>query len=177
MIRSRVYFHVFVDKNDDDLITSIDIGMVSESGITFEGQINDHEITPGADFEEPYVRIYGDPPTRMQVYGSESYVKKYFIEWCEIAGYKVEMWGENIHFQWSIILDLLGCNALSGVEKFPTNIYKIPFDIRTVMSISGENSDTQLPRSKGEEKMTCSESLAIAHRVKEKFIQLTTSMA
>lgn len=74
----------------------------------------------------------------MKVRGTKEYVSKKLKEWLDALDTdKIEMWGDCLHYDWVLFLDLFGYSAFDLPEK----IYYIPFDICTLFKAKGIDPD------------------------------------
>lgn len=79
-----------------------------------------------------------DKPAFMKVRGTKEFVSEKLREWIEgLDTNSIEMWGDCLHYDWVLFLDLFGYSAFDLPEK----IYYIPFDICTLFKAKGVNPD------------------------------------
>ena len=120
--------------------TLISIGMVSEDGHTFYGQLTDYDESQVDEWIKKNVLAhlwYGDHSqaqepdfigTRGQMAG---YIEQWLLQWDH-----VEMWSDVYAYDW-----MLFCNLWGHAFKIPPIVYYIPFDLATFLAANGVDPD------------------------------------
>lgn len=79
-----------------------------------------------------------DKSAFMKVRGTKEFVSEKLKEWIDgLDADCIEMWGDCLHYDWVLFLDLFGYSAFDLPEK----IYYIPFDICTLFKAKGVDPD------------------------------------
>ena len=85
------------------------------------------------DFYEYYKR---NDLFAMKVRGNKSFIAEKLKKWLFSFNTQLEMWGDCLHYDWVLFLDLFG-----DAFDLPECVYYIPFDICTLFKIKNIDPD------------------------------------
>lgn len=85
------------------------------------------------DFYEYYK---GNDLFAMKVRGNKSFIAEKLKKWLFSFNTQLEMWGDCLHYDWVLFLDLFG-----SAFDLPECVYYIPFDICTLFKIKNIDPD------------------------------------
>jgi hypothetical protein len=135
--------------------TLISIGLVSEGGREFYGELTDYDVDQVDDWIKDNVianLIYksekwalGEPGGNWAYTdgahtgrrGDKAYIAQELTKWlAEHGNRKIEMWSDCLAYDW-----VLFCNLWGHAFNIPGNIYYIPFDLSTLFKLKGIDPD------------------------------------
>lgn len=85
------------------------------------------------DFYEYYK---GNDLFAMKVRGNKSFIAEKLKKWLFSFNTQLEMWGDCLHYDWVLFLDLFG-----SAFDLPECVYYIPFDICTLFKVKNIDPD------------------------------------
>lgn len=119
----------------------INIGLISEDGRSFYGELNDYgevndswlleNVIDNLLYGTEYFYVVAD----RTVYGNKKEVSYALKDWLQQFE-EVEIWSDCLAYDWVLFNDLF-----DHAFNLPSNIYYIPFDICTLMKIKGVEPD------------------------------------
>jgi len=74
-----------------------------------------------------------DPP--ITINGDRNTIKVALEQWLATFA-QIEMWGDCLAYDWVLFLELFG-----GAFEIPRQIYHIPFDLSTLLKVTGNDPD------------------------------------
>lgn len=140
--------------------TPISLGIVAENFGFFYAEFTDYDETQierekdGGEFiktnvldnlilekqnlkENDFYEYYkGDDLFAMQVRGNKSFIAEKLKKWLFSFNTQLEMWGDCLHYDWVLFLDLFG-----SAFDLPECVYYIPFDICTLFKVKNIDPD------------------------------------
>jgi len=134
--------------------TPISIGIVSETGHTFYAEFTDYDKSHINDWLQKNVldklTLLGRVGTsgvhtngvHTTVCGNTDTVRDAFGYWLrdDLAGEDVEMWSDVLAYDW-VLFNKIFATYENGYPNLPKQVYYIPFDIATLMKMSGIDPD------------------------------------
>lgn len=145
--------------------TPISLGIVAENFGFFYAEFTDYDETQierekdGGEFiktnvldnlvlekqnlkENDFYEYYkGNELFAMKVRGNKSFIVEKLKKWLFSFNTQLEMWGDCLHYDWVLFLDLFG-----SAFDLPEYVYYIPFDICTLFKV--KNIDPDINREK-----------------------------
>lgn len=124
--------------------TLISIGFISECGKTFYAEFTDYDKSQIDEWLQenvinnlhlPYPQPYKTNLSKQEVRGCVSDVKPYLTEWFNQFE-SVEIWSDCLAYDWVLFNQIFG-----HAFNIPKNIYYIPFDLSTLLKVSGIDPD------------------------------------
>lgn len=140
--------------------TPISLGIVAENFGFFYAEFTDYDETQierekdGGEFiktnvldnlilekqnlkENDFYEYYkGNDLFAMKVRGNKSFIAEKLKKWLFSFNTQLEMWGDCLHYDWVLFLDLFG-----SAFDLPECVYYIPFDICTLFKIKNIDPD------------------------------------
>lgn len=140
--------------------TPISLGIVAENFGFFYAEFTDYDETQierekdGGEFiktnvldnlilekqnlkENDFYEYYkGNDLFAMKVRGNKSFIVEKLKKWLFSFNTQLEMWGDCLHYDWVLFLDLFG-----SAFDLPECVYYIPFDICTLFKIKNIDPD------------------------------------
>lgn len=140
--------------------TPISLGIVAENFGFFYAEFTDYDETQierekdGGEFiktnvldnlilekqnlkENDFYEYYkGDDLFAMTVRGNKSFIAEKLKKWLFSFNTQLEMWGDCLHYDWVLFLDLFG-----SAFDLPECVYYIPFDICTLFKVKNIDPD------------------------------------
>lgn len=140
--------------------TPISLGIVAENFGFFYAEFTDYDETQierekdGGEFiktnvldnlilekqnlkENDFYEYYkGNDLFAMKVRGNKSFITEKLKKWLFSFNTQLEMWGDCLHYDWVLFLDLFG-----SAFDLPECVYYIPFDICTLFKIKNIDPD------------------------------------
>lgn len=140
--------------------TPISLGIVAENFGFFYAEFTDYDETQierekdGGEFiktnvldnlilekqnlkENDFYEYYkGDDLFAMTVRGDKSFIVEKLKKWLFSFNTQLEMWGDCLHYDWVLFLDLFG-----SAFDLPECVYYIPFDICTLFKVKNIDPD------------------------------------
>ncbi len=140
--------------------TPISLGIVAENFGFFYAEFTDYDETQierekdGGEFiktnvldnlilekqnlkENDFYEYYkGNDLFAMKVKGNKSFIAEKLKKWLFSFNTQLEMWGDCLHYDWVLFLDLFG-----SAFDLPECVYYIPFDICTLFKIKNIDPD------------------------------------
>lgn len=140
--------------------TPISLGIVAENFGFFYAEFTDYDETQierekdGGEFiktnvldnlilekqnlkENDFYEYYkGNDLFAMKVRGNKSFIAEKLKKWLFSFNTKLEMWGDCLHYDWVLFLDLFG-----SAFDLPECVYYIPFDICTLFKVKNIDPD------------------------------------
>lgn len=140
--------------------TPISLGIVAENFGFFYAEFTDYDETQierekdGGEFiktnvldnlilekqnlkENDFYEYYkGNELFAMKVRGNKSFIVEKLKKWLFSFNTQLEMWGDCLHYDWVLFLDLFG-----SAFDLPECVYYIPFDICTLFKIKNIDPD------------------------------------
>ena len=140
--------------------TPISLGIVAENFGFFYAEFTDYDETQierekdGGEFiktnvldnltlekqnlkENDFYEYYkGDDLFAMTVRGNKSFIAEKLKKWLFSFNTQLEMWGDCLHYDWVLFLDLFG-----SAFELPECVYYIPFDICTLFKVKNIDPD------------------------------------
>ena len=131
--------------------TLISIGLVSETGTAFYGELTDYDRSQVSEFvqehvidklslrelvgSEEAVIDYSNHPEHVSVKGDMSAISHELSLWLLEFG-DVQMWADNLAYDWVLFCELFG-----GARQVPDHISYIPFDLATAFKMKKIDPD------------------------------------
>lgn len=140
--------------------TPISLGIVAENFGFFYAEFTDYDETQierekdGGEFiktnvlynlilekqnlkENDFYEYYkGNDLFAMKVRGNKSFIAEKLKKWLFSFNTQLEMWGDCLHYDWVLFLDLFG-----SAFDLPECVYYIPFDICTLFKVKNIDPD------------------------------------
>lgn len=140
--------------------TPISLGIVAENFGFFYAEFTDYDETQierekdGGEFiktnvldnlilekqnlkENDFYEYYkGNDLFAMKVRGNKSFIVEKLKKWLFSFNTQLEMWGDCLHYDWVLFLDLFG-----SAFDLPECVYYIPFDICTLFKVKNIDLD------------------------------------
>lgn len=140
--------------------TPISLGIVAENFGFFYAEFTDYDETQierekdGGEFiktnvldnlilekqnlkENDFYEYYkGNDLFAMKVRGDKSFIVEKLKKWLFSFNTQLEMWGDCLHYDWVLFLDLFG-----SAFDLPECVYYIPFDICTLFKVKNIDPD------------------------------------
>lgn len=140
--------------------TPISLGIVAENFGFFYAEFTDYDKTQierekdGGEFiktnvldnlvlekqnlkENDFYEYYkGNDLFAMKVRGNKSFIAEKLKKWLFSFNTQLEMWGDCLHYDWVLFLDLFGT-----AFDLPECVYYIPFDICTLFKVKNIDPD------------------------------------
>lgn len=140
--------------------TPISLGIVAENFGFFYAEFTDYDETQierekdGGEFiktnvldnlvlekqnlkENDFYEYYkGNDLFAMKVRGNKSFIVEKLKKWLFSFNTQLEMWGDCLHYDWVLFLDLFG-----SAFDLPECVYYIPFDICTLFKVKNIDPD------------------------------------
>lgn len=140
--------------------TPISLGIVAENFGFFYAEFTDYDETQierekdGGEFiktnvldnlvlekqnlkENDFYEYYkGNDLFAMKVRGNKSFIAEKLKKWLFSFNTQLEMWGDCLHYDWVLFLDLFGT-----AFDLPECVYYIPFDICTLFKVKNIDPD------------------------------------
>lgn len=125
--------------------TLVSIGLIAESGETFYAELTDYDETQIDKWllENVIDKLllthnpegYWGGYDSMNVRGGTELVQTKLRDWLNQFD-KIEIWSDCLSYDW-----VLFCQIFGHAFNIPKNVYYIPFDISTLMKVSGVDPD------------------------------------
>ncbi|MEE8306122.1 MAG: 3'-5' exoribonuclease [Gammaproteobacteria bacterium] len=131
--------------------TLISIGLVSETGKKFYGELTDYDESQVSNFVQEHVIShlslrelavgeetlvdYSNHPERVSVKGNSSAMAHELSRWLLEFG-EVQMWADHLAYDWVLFCELFG-----GARQLPDHINYIPLDLPTAFEMKKIDPD------------------------------------
>lgn len=130
--------------------TLISIGMIADDNRTFYGEFTDYDKSQVDEWiadnvishleldetnENPYEYDFGNV-TDWRIKGDTKTIRHAMEMWFNFYNTKIEMWSDCLAYDW-----MLFCQLWGGALKVPEKIFYIPFDLCTLLKLSGVDPD------------------------------------
>jgi hypothetical protein len=126
------FYAEFTDYNETQIEREKDGGEFIKTNV-LDNLILEKQNLKENDFYEYYK---GNDLFAMKVRGNKSFIAEKLKKWLFSFNTQLEMWGDCLHYDWVLFLDLFG-----SAFDLPECVYYIPFDICTLFKIKNIDPD------------------------------------
>lgn len=126
------FYAEFTDYDETQIEREKDGGEFIKTNVLDNLILEKHNLKEN-DFYEYYK---GNDLFAMEVRGNKSFIAEKLKKWLFSFNTQLEMWGDCLHYDWVLFLDLFG-----SAFDLPECVYYIPFDICTLFKVKNIDPD------------------------------------